>query len=95
VRLLKQSGDLATVIEIDIGRRRHLGQARHGHDLAAHQDDELRAGGKPDFADIDLMVGRRAAQICVGRERILGLGDTDGIVAVAALLKPLDLRPNL
>ena len=51
------------VIEIDLGCRGHFRQARHGHDLAAHHDDELRAGGEPDFADIDFMTGRRAAQL--------------------------------
>ena len=92
---LKKPRDLAAIIEIDLGCRRHLRQTRHGHDLAAHHNDELRAGGKPDFADVDLMVGWRAAQLCVRRERILGFGDANGIVAVAALLKLFDLRANL
>jgi Na+/H+ antiporter NhaD/arsenite permease-like protein len=41
---LKQSHYLA-VDEVDLGRGGHLGQARHGHDVAADHDHELGAGG--------------------------------------------------
>ena len=41
---LKQSFDLALVIEADIVRRRHTRQAGHGHDIAADCDDELGTG---------------------------------------------------
>ena len=41
---LKQAHHLA-VDEVDLGGRGHLGQAGHGHDVAADHDHELRAGG--------------------------------------------------
>jgi Na+/H+ antiporter NhaD/arsenite permease-like protein len=41
---LKQS-HYFTVDEVDLGRRGHLGQAGHGHDVAADHDDELGPGG--------------------------------------------------
>jgi hypothetical protein len=41
---LKQSHYLA-VDEVDLGRGGHLGQPRHGHDVAADHDHELGPGG--------------------------------------------------
>ena len=43
---LEQAHDLAVGADVDGVGRRHLGQARHGHDLAADRDDELGAGGR-------------------------------------------------
>jgi Na+/H+ antiporter NhaD/arsenite permease-like protein len=57
---LEQAHHLA-VDEIDLGGGRHLGQARHGHDVAADHHHELRARRQPHLADIDHVIGRRAA----------------------------------
>src|SRR5688572_17793403 len=38
---LEQPDDFAVVGEIDPLGRRHLGQSRHGHDIAADHHDEL------------------------------------------------------
>ena len=37
-----------------------LGQPGHGHHVAADQDDEARAGGQPDLADVELVAARGA-----------------------------------
>src|SRR5262245_55948575 len=71
--LLEQSLDLPLLVEADVVRARHLGQARHGHDLAGDDDQELRARRQPHLADRDHVVGRRILEIGVGRERILRL----------------------
>jgi Na+/H+ antiporter NhaD/arsenite permease-like protein len=57
---LKQAHHL-TVDQIDLGGRGHLRQPRHGHDVAADHHHELGARGEPDLADVDHVVGRRAA----------------------------------
>jgi hypothetical protein len=49
---LEQPNHLAGLVDIDGVGRRHLRQARHGHDVAADHDNELGAGGEPDFADV-------------------------------------------
>ena len=58
---LEQADDLAVCRQVDLGGGGDFGQARHGHDVAAHHDDEFRTGGEPDFADVDGVAGRCAA----------------------------------
>ena len=55
---LKQSHYLA-VDEVDLGRRGHLGQTGHGHDVTADHDDELGAGGEAHFPHVDDVVAGR------------------------------------
>src|SRR5216684_2648495 len=43
-RALEQPHDASVGADVDIVGRRHLGQAGHGHDIAAYRDHELRAG---------------------------------------------------
>src|SRR6187549_3134528 len=59
------------VLEPDVLGARHLGQARHGHDLAADRDDEPRACGQPHLAHRHRVVGRRAELRRVGGKRVL------------------------
>ncbi len=54
-----------------------------------------RARGEPHLANVDRVPFRGAAQLGIGRERILRLGHADGIVPVALVLELLDLRPDL
>ncbi len=56
----EQAFDLALLVEEDLLRGRRLGQAGHGHDLAADDDDEAGAGRQPDLADRHGVAGRRA-----------------------------------
>src|SRR5574339_645241 len=77
---LEEADDLAVFIKIDTRGRRHLRQSRHRHDVAAEHDDELRAGGESHLADIDGVPEWRAAQLRIGREGILRLGDADRVV---------------
>ena len=53
-RRLEQPDDLAVGADVDRIGRRHLRQARHGHDLTADRHDELGAGGEPHFAHRDV-----------------------------------------
>src|SRR5262245_14267501 len=80
----EQPDDLP-VDQVDLHRRRHLGQARHGHDVAADHHDELGACRETHFAYVDDVVRGRRAQLRVGRERVLGLGDAHRVVPVAVL----------
>ena len=50
-----------------------------------------RARGEAHLADVDDVAGRRAAQLRVGRERVLRLRDAHRIAAVAVVLQALDL----
>src|SRR5207247_945693 len=70
--ILEQAHNLA-VDQVDLVRRRHLGQTRHGHDVAADHHHELGAGGESYLADVDRVSGGRGAQLRIGRERVLGL----------------------
>ena len=54
-----------------------------------------RARGEAHLADVDRVPGRRAAQLRIGGEGILGLGDAHRVVAVARLLQLLDLRAHV
>ena len=67
---------------IDFGRW-HSRQARHRHDLARDDDDELGAGRQPQLADRHDVTRRRAALRRVGRERILRLRHATGKMAEA------------
>src|SRR5438128_6983674 len=88
---LKQAFDLALLVEEDLFRGRRLGQARHGYDLTADDDDEAGAGREPHLAHRHGVAGRRAAQVGVGREGVLGLGHADRQVAVAGLFPGMQL----
>src|SRR5258706_4685413 len=87
---LEQPNNLPVVIKVDRASRRHLREARHGHDVAADHHDELRPGSEPHFANVHDVPGRRAAQQRVGRERALRLLHADRIVPVARFLQLLD-----
>src|SRR5439155_232716 len=63
----------------------------HGHDLTADDDDEAGAGREPHLAHRHGVAGRRAAQVGVGREGVLGLGHADRQVAVAGLFPGMQL----
>ena len=65
---LEQPGDPPVAGHVYARGGRHLGQARHGHDVAAHDHDELRTRGQPDFTDVQHMSGRRAEQFRIRRE---------------------------
>ena len=93
VRLEPQNrpDDLALGADVDRVGRRHLRQARHGHDLTADRHDELGAGREPHLAHRNREAGRRALGVRVGRERILRLGDADRQLAEAHLFPGLEL----
>src|SRR6516164_6790237 len=92
---LEQPGDAAVAVDVDVVRGRNLRQSRHGHDVATDHDHELRARGEPHLANVDHVVCRRAAQLRVGGEGILRLGDAYRVVTVAALLQLANLRAHL
>jgi len=83
------------VDQVDLDRRRHLGQPRHGHDVAADHDDEFRARSEAHLAHVYDVIRRRGAQLRISRERILGLRHAHRVVAVAVLLQLLDLSRDL
>jgi hypothetical protein len=91
---LEKPCHLAGIVEIDLGCGGHLRQARHAHDVAAHENNELGASGKPDLADVDFVIAWRAAQLSFRRKGILRIFDAKRKVSVAALLQPLDLGAN-
>ena len=64
-----------------------LGQAGHGHDRAADDDDEARACRQAHFAHVEREIFRRAEQAGVVAERILRLGDADRQLAIAHRLE--------
>src|SRR4051812_27280679 len=92
--ILEQTYDLA-VDEVDLVRRRHLGQARHGHDVAADHHYELGARRQAHFAHVYHVVRRRAPQRSIGRKGRLGLRHAHREVAVAVFLQLLDLAAHL
>src|SRR6184192_24672 len=94
-RCLEQTANPAVRAHVDVVRGRQLREPGHGHDVAADHDHELRARGEPHLADVDHVVRRGAAQLRIGREGVLGLGDAHRIVPIAALLQVADLGPHL
>src|SRR5688572_20795945 len=86
-----EQADHLAVNQVDLVGGRNLRQARHGHDVTADHHDELGTGSQAHLADVDYVVGRRAARGGVGREGGLGLGHAHGEVAVAVVLQLLDL----
>ena len=67
---LKQSLDVALIIEENPLRRRRFRQAGHGHDLAGNDDDKAGAGRKPHLANLyDMPLGCAAN----GRVRAISL----------------------
>src|SRR5688572_20424136 len=91
--LSEQSRNPAVSRHRDLVRGRHLGQARHGHDLTADGDKELGTRRQPYLADRHDVVGRRTLEVGIGREAVLGLGDADRVAAEAGALQVLDLVP--
>src|SRR5690606_41060546 len=57
---LEEADDVAVLVEADLVGGGHLGQSRHGHDLAGDDDDELGAGSEPHLAHRDNVAARRA-----------------------------------
>ena len=84
---LEQADDLALFIDRDGIRRRHPGQARHGHDVAADHNQELGPGRDPDFADRHREIGRRTLEAGVSREAVLGLRHAHRVVAETGVLE--------
>ena len=79
----EQSRDLSLGIHVDIDGGGLLGQAGHGHNVAADDHHETGTGGKADFPHLHGKAGGRTGQLGVIAETVLGLGDADRQVAVA------------
>ena len=80
---------------MDRFRARHLGQARHGHDVAADGDDEAGAGSQPPFG-----VGRRTSplpSIFASHQRTVrgGIAPTRTEIASVETGKPPRWRASL
>ena len=77
----EQPGDPPLAVDRNVVGGGDLGEAGHGHDVAADRDHELGAGGEPHLADGYHVVGGCALERGVGGEAVLGLGDVDRQVA--------------
>ena len=58
---LREAGDGAVLVDVDVRRRRLLRQARHRHHVTADQDHEARAGRQPDLAYVQRVTERCTA----------------------------------
>src|SRR5712692_10465079 len=76
---------------VDLDRRGHLGEPRHGQHVAPDHYDALGAGRQPHLAPVDHVVFGGAAQLRVGRKGVLRLGGAHRIVPVPPLLWLLEL----
>src|SRR3546814_17349340 len=88
---LEQPLGLAPAVDMDFMRGGIPGQAGHGHDLAADDDEEFGAGGEADLADRHDMDFRRDLEVGVGREAVLSFGDADRKTAVSGLLVDVEM----
>ena len=72
-------------------RRRHFGQAGHGHDVATDHDNKLGASRQTHFSYVHGVAGGRTQQFGVCRKRVLGFGNTNRVMPITLLLQFLDL----
>ena len=84
---LEEAGDHTLRRNVDGLGRRRFRQAGHGHDVAAHGDDEARAGADAHLAHLHRVPARRAAVGRVRREGHLRLRDAD-------LRNAMEVRPT-
>ena len=69
----EQTGDPAVFVHVDLLGGGHLGQTRHGHDLARQGNDEARTGADFQAAHGDGKIFGRAQQSRVVRQGVLRL----------------------
>src|SRR5690242_907535 len=86
---------LPILINIDRFRSRHLGQARHGHDVPGEHDHEAGAGGDRDITQGDVKILRPADQAGIGGKRVLRLGHADRQMAETGFLELVKLLSEL
>ena len=91
---LKQTGNATIRIDMNVCRRWHPGQTRHGHDIAANDNQKFGTSRQPDLANRHRMTRRCATQVGVRRETVLRLGDADREVTIV-LLQGVDLIAHL
>ena len=94
VSKLEQPRDLSGVAEVNRLGRGFLRQAGHRHNIARQHHDKTSPGRDLDVANWYVKAMRPPFEPGIGRERVLGLGDADGQVAVAFVLQPPELAPQ-
>ncbi len=79
---LEEAFDPAVLVHVDLLGGGDLGQAGHGEDVPGQGHEEARPGGHLQVPHGDGEVLRRAQQLGVVGEAVLGLGHADGVVAI-------------
>ena len=69
----EQASDLAVGVHVDAHGGGLLGQARHGHDIAADDHHETGTGSQTHFAHLHGEAGGGTGELCVVAEAVLGI----------------------
>src|SRR2546427_3764973 len=85
MRGLEKALDASFVIDVHAKGRRFLAESGHAHDVPREDDEESRAGGRPDSADLQRPTGRCAEGMLVVAQAELRLRDANGKAVQASL----------
>src|SRR5256885_2926613 len=88
MRGLEKALDASFVIDVHAKGRRFLAESGHAHDVPREDDEESRAGGRPDSADLQRPTGRCAEGMLVVAQAELRLRDAHGKAVQASLAEP-------